>query len=59
MVGNLGGSLGPAIIGDAAKNKDFATGLWRIAIFPFIGASVTLLVGYLRRAREQGRSERR
>jgi MFS transporter, ACS family, tartrate transporter len=53
MVGNLGGSVGPAIIGEAAKNKDFATGLWRIAIFPFIGASVTLLVGYLRRGRAQ------
>jgi ACS family tartrate transporter-like MFS transporter len=51
MVGNLGGSLGPMIVGDAAKNHDFATGLWRIAIVPFIGALTILLVGYLRRIR--------
>jgi ACS family tartrate transporter-like MFS transporter len=53
MVGNLGGSLGPTIIGDAARNKDFATGLWRIAAFPLIGATVTLVVGYMRRARRR------
>jgi ACS family tartrate transporter-like MFS transporter len=52
MVGNLGGSVGPMIVGDAAKNNDFATGLWRIAIFPFIGASIVLLVGFLRRSRD-------
>jgi ACS family tartrate transporter-like MFS transporter len=51
MIGNLGGSLGPVIIGDAAKNNDFATGLWRIALFPFLGAFATLVVAYLRRSR--------
>ena len=51
MVGNLGGSVGPMIVGDAAKNNDFATGLWRIAIFPLIGASTVLLIGYLRSRR--------
>jgi nitrate/nitrite transporter NarK len=55
MVGNLGGSVGPMIVGDAAKNNDFATGLWRIAIFPLIGASIILLVGYLRRRRMAAR----
>lgn len=49
MIGNLGGSVGPMIVGDAAKNGDFAAGLWRIAIFPFVGASIILLVGYWRR----------
>jgi nitrate/nitrite transporter NarK len=49
MVGNLGGTVGPVIVGDAAKNHDFATGLWRIAIFPLIGAATVLLVGYLRK----------
>lgn len=49
MIGNLGGSVGPVIVGDAAKNNDFATGLWRIAIFPFIGAAIILLVGYVQR----------
>jgi ACS family tartrate transporter-like MFS transporter len=52
MVGNLGGTVGPVIVGDAAKNHDFATGLWRIAIFPLIGAGTVLLVGYLRRRGE-------
>lgn len=51
MIGNLGGSVGPVIIGDAAKNGDFVTGLWRIAIFPFIGAATILLVGYAQRRR--------
>ncbi|HEX4415177.1 MAG TPA: MFS transporter [Lacipirellulaceae bacterium] len=51
MIGNLGGSVGPVIIGDAAKNNDFVTGLWRIAIFPFIGAATILLVGYAQRRR--------
>ncbi len=54
MIGNLGGSVGPMIVGDAAKNNDFATGLWRIAIFPLIGASTVLLVGYLQRHRGPG-----
>ena len=53
MVGNVGGFVGPMIIGDAAKNNDFATGLWRIAAFPFIGATVTLLVAFMRRGRGQ------
>jgi MFS transporter, ACS family, tartrate transporter len=47
MIGNLGGSVGPVIVGDAAKNGDFATGLLRVGIFPFVGAVVILLVGYL------------
>src|SRR5690606_29020544 len=46
MVGNFGGSAGPMIVGDAAKDGDFTTGLLRIGIFPFIGAIVILLVGY-------------
>jgi sugar phosphate permease len=51
MIGNLGGSLGPTILGEAAKNADFATGLWRLALFPFVGVGVTLSVAYLRRGR--------
>lgn len=52
MIGNLGGSVGPVIVGDAAKNDDFATGLWRISIFPLIGAAIILLVGYAQRRRD-------
>ena len=52
MVGNLGGSVGPMIVGDAARaNNDFATALWRLAAFPFVAATITLAVGYLRRSR--------
>ncbi|HEY2413549.1 MAG TPA: MFS transporter, partial [Pirellulaceae bacterium] len=57
MIGNLGGSIGPVIIGDAAKNKDFATGLWRIAAFPFICATVILVVRMLRRKRSPSAAE--
>ena len=54
MIGNLGGSVGPVIIGDAAKSNDFALGLWRIAIVPFIGATAILLAAFLRRGRANG-----
>lgn len=47
MIGNLGGSVGPVIVGDAANNGDFATGLLRVGIVPFVGAVVILFVGYL------------
>ncbi|MDZ4658040.1 MAG: MFS transporter [Bythopirellula sp.] len=49
MIGNLGGSVGPMIVGDAAKEKDFATGLLRICIFPFIAATIVLLIGFARK----------
>jgi MFS transporter, ACS family, tartrate transporter len=52
MVGNLGGSVGPMIVGEAARaNNDFATALWRLAPFPFVAATVILAVGFLRRNR--------
>jgi ACS family tartrate transporter-like MFS transporter len=56
MTGNLGGSVGPTIVGDAAKSNDFATAFGRIAIVPFIGVAIILLVGYLgnrRRSQEK------
>ena len=46
MIGNLGGSVGPWIVGEAAMTEDFATGLLRIGFFPFVGAAVILLVGF-------------
>src|SRR5205085_1447092 len=46
MTGNLGGSLGPSLVGaEAAKKGDFAAALWPIAIVPFIGVAIILLVG--------------
>lgn len=50
MIGNLGGFLGPVLVGTAAKGQtSFAPALARIAIFPIIGAVIVLVVGYLRR----------
>jgi ACS family tartrate transporter-like MFS transporter len=50
MIGNLGGFLGPVLVGAAAKGQtSFAPALMRIAIFPVIGAVIVLAVGYLRR----------
>lgn len=54
MVGNLGGAVGPVIVGNAAKTSDFETGLWRIAIFPIVGAMIVLMVGRLQRPRQDG-----
>jgi nitrate/nitrite transporter NarK len=51
MTGNLGGFVGPVIVGDAAANEDFATGLARIAIFPFIAAALIFTIGWLGRRR--------
>jgi ACS family tartrate transporter-like MFS transporter len=48
MTGNLGGSLGPSLVGaEAAKKGDFGAGLGRISIVPFIGVAIILLVGFL------------
>jgi hypothetical protein len=51
MIGNFGGSVGPIVVGNAASGaeKDFATGLFRIAIFPFVGAACILLIAFFRR----------
>ncbi len=49
MVGNFGGSVGPMIIGEAAMQEDFATGLTRISIFPFVAATIVLFIGYARK----------
>ena len=51
-LGNLGGFLGPTLVGEAAKGQtSFATGLFRLAPWPIAGALVILIVGYSRRTR--------
>jgi ACS family tartrate transporter-like MFS transporter len=52
MVGNFGGSVGPVIVGEAADQGDFATGLMRVAPFPLIAATIVLVIGYARRERK-------
>jgi MFS family permease len=59
MIGNLGASVGPLVVGEAAvKNKDYAVGLFNISIFPFIGAASVFLIAYLRRGRQTGTSQK-
>jgi MFS transporter, ACS family, tartrate transporter len=49
MIGNLGGSAGPTIVGKAAKDQaSFAPALYRIAPWPIAGAVIILIVGYTR-----------
>jgi ACS family tartrate transporter-like MFS transporter len=50
MIGNLGGSVGPMVVGKAATGQtSFAPALLRIAPWPLVGALIILIVGYLRR----------
>jgi len=52
MIGNLGGSVGPWIVGAAAAGSapgqapDFVTGLLRIAPWPLVAAVIILVIGY-------------
>lgn len=49
MIGNLGGSVGPMMVGKAANNQtSFAPALWKLAPWPFCAAVVILVVGYVR-----------
>ena len=50
MIGNLGGSVGPMLVGAAATDRaSFAPALLLIAPWPFVGGLVILIVGYIRR----------
>jgi MFS family permease len=50
MVGNLGGSVGPILVGRAAQGQaSYAPALYRLAVFPVTAATIMLLMGYLRR----------
>jgi ACS family tartrate transporter-like MFS transporter len=50
MIGNLGGFVGPTIVGEAKQGQaTFAPALLRIAPFPLIAVAMALIVGYTRR----------
>jgi ACS family tartrate transporter-like MFS transporter len=50
MIGNLGGSLGPTLVGEVSKDQtSFASSLMLLAPWPMTAAIVILIVGYLRR----------
>lgn len=52
MIGNLGGFVGPWVVGRAATdNPSFADALFRIAPFPIVASVVILIVALYRRAR--------
>jgi hypothetical protein len=56
MLGNLGGSVGPMIVGKYSSGQDsFAPALLRIAPWPLAGAAIILAVGYGRRWTAGGR----
>jgi hypothetical protein len=57
MIGNLGGSLGPYLVG-SAKTQDtgFSTGLLRLAPWPIAGGVIILIVAYVRRVQNRSRS---
>lgn len=50
MIGNFGGFLGPMLIGDAstAKEHGLTSVLSTVAIFPFVAATIVLVVGWWR-----------
>ncbi len=54
MVGNLGGFVGPYIVGRTAdQHATFAHALYRLAPFPIVAASVILVVALYRRSRPE------
>lgn len=55
MIGNLGGFLGPKLVGEAAKGQaSFAPALLILAPFPLISVGIILIVGYFRRKHPVG-----
>jgi MFS family permease len=58
MIGNLGGSVGPVLVGQAAKEQtSFATGLLRIAPWPIVGAGIVLFLGWWHKPRQTNRAK--
>jgi ACS family tartrate transporter-like MFS transporter len=52
MIGNLGGFVGPVLVGESAEGQtSFATSLFILAPFPLFSVAFILAVGYLRRDR--------
>jgi len=50
MIGNLGGSLGPILVGRAAEGETtFAPALYRLAPFPLVAVALITVVGFTRR----------
>jgi len=52
MIGNLGGFVGPYIVGrSASEHATFAPALYKLAPFPIVAAGVILIVALYRRSR--------
>jgi nitrate/nitrite transporter NarK len=50
MIGNLGGSVGPMVVGTVANNQtSFAPALRLLAPWPLLAALIVLVAGYFRR----------
>jgi MFS transporter, ACS family, tartrate transporter len=51
MIGNIGGFVGPAMMGGYAKQNKIDDGLIFLSAFPLIAAAIILVVGWTRRQR--------
>ncbi len=59
MIGNLGGSYGPNLVGKAAQGEaSFGPALWKIAPFPIVAAVLIVAMGYFhsKNQRSEGKS---
>lgn len=57
MIGNLGGSVGPMLVGKAAEGQTtFAPALMKLAPWPITAAVIILIVGYAHRRQAQPKS---
>ena len=54
MIGNLGGAVGPVMVGGAAQETSYKDALLRLGPFPLVSASIILGVGYYMRRRQRG-----
>ncbi len=51
MMGNMGGAVGPWMVGKAAESGDYAHALWLLAPWPLMSAAIIVAVGYFRRGK--------
>jgi MFS transporter, ACS family, tartrate transporter len=55
MIGNLGGSVGPTLVGgEASGTVGFASALRVLGPWPLVASAIILIVGYLRRRTKPG-----
>ncbi len=53
MIGNIGGFVGPAMMGGYVEQNKIADGLIFLSVFPLIAAAIIFVVGWTRRTRRK------